>query len=241
VKPLPEATATVVAACADVATAEILLDRLAKLASPPVAIDYLLGPNWRVPTTTRSRQAEIGAKTPHLVVRAEGTQAETDWLSDQVQIELQQGGGMNVALLTAPDAAALWKQQNEFSDRGAGDKSDDSPLVIKVAVPPSAVTQVVSQLLSFDSDCSIQAHAANGIIMARFSRFDHADLTPVLVSELRPAALKLGGSLVIVSSKLDGLTPHLIWGGRTDAIVLLENIKRQFDPHNILNPGRFVY
>ena len=82
---------------------------------------------------------------------------------------------------------------------------------------------------------------ASGIIIARFAKFTQADLTTVLVGKLRPAAVQLGGSLVVVSSKLEGLTPHLIWGGRTDAIVLLERIKQKFDPHNILNPGRFVF
>ncbi len=241
VKPLPESTGTVVAACADAATAGILLDRLATLPAPPVAIDYLLSPNWQVPTTTRSRQAEIGPHSPHLVIRVEGTQAETDWLADQIQTALQQAGGMSVALLTPNDAGALWKRQIEFADRGAGDVPDNSPLVIKIAVPPSTVTKLVAQIVAFDPDCSIQAHAGSGVIIARFAKFGHSDLTPVLVGKLRPAAVKLGGSLVVASSTLDGLTPHLIWGGRTDAIVLMENIKRKFDPRNILNPGRFVY
>lgn len=241
VKPLPESTGTVVAACADVATAAILLDRLAVLPAPPVAIDYLLGTNWQVPTTTRNQQAEISTKTPHLVIRFEGTQAETDWLADQIQTVLQQFGGMSVALLTPTDAAVLWKQQIEFADRGAGEAPDESPLVAKIAVPPSTVTSIIKQLLDFDPDCAIQAHAGNGIIIARFKKFGHADLSAFLVGKLRPAATRLGGSLVVVSSKLDGLTPHLVWGGRTDAIVLLENIKRKFDPRNVLNPGRFVY
>jgi len=241
VKPLPETTGTVVATCADVATAAILLDCLAALPAPPVAIDYLLGPGWQVPTTTRSQQAEISPNTPHLAIRFEGTQVETDWLADQIQTVLQQSGGMSVALLTPADAATLWKQQLEFTDRGTGDNQDNSPLVAKIAVPPSAVAGIIKQLLTFDPDCAIQAHAGNGIILARFEKFTHSDLTTMLVGKLRPAATRLGGSLVVVSSKLDGLTPHLTWGGRTDAIVLLENIKRKFDPRNILNPGRFVY
>ena len=63
----------------------------------------------------------------------------------------------------------------------------------------------------------------------------------MLVGKLRPAAVQLGGSLVVVRSNLEGLTPHLVWGGRTDATVLLERIKHKFDPQNILNPGRFIY
>jgi FAD/FMN-containing dehydrogenase len=45
----------------------------------------------------------------------------------------------------------------------------------------------------------------------------------------------------VIASRLEGLTPHIAWGGRTDASVLMERIKHQFDPRNILNPGRFVY
>jgi hypothetical protein len=211
------------------------------LPAQPVAIDYLLGAGWKVPTITANRQAEISSATPHIVVRFEGSEPECDWFGDQIQTELQQAGGMSVALLTPADSAALWQQQVEFTDRGTGDSSDDSPLVVKVAVPSSGVADSIELLLSHDPDCAIQCHAGSGIIIARFKKFTHSHLTSVLVGKLRPAAIRLGGSLVIVSSKLDGLTPHLIWGGRTDATVLLENIKRKFDPRNILNLGRFVY
>jgi glycolate oxidase FAD binding subunit len=108
-------------------------------------------------------------------------------------------------------------------------------------VPSSGVADVVEQILKHDPECAIQCHAGSGIVIARFKKFTHSHLTSVLVGKLRPAAIRLGGSLVVVSSKLEGLTPHLIWGGRTDATVLMENIKRKFDPRNILNPGRFVY
>jgi glycolate oxidase FAD binding subunit len=241
VRPLTESTRTIVAASADVATAAILLDQLATLPAQPVTIDYLHGTGWKTPTLARPQQAEIGPQTPHLVIRTEGTEVETEWLADQVQSVLQQHGGMRVALLAPAEADALWIQQVEFADRGTGDDDDDSPLVIKIAVPPSAVTEMISHLLDHDRDCAIQSHAGSGIIVARFKTFGHADLTKVLVGKLRPAALNRGGSLTIVRSKLDGLTPHLIWGGRTDATVLLENIKRKFDPKNILNPGRFIY
>jgi glycolate oxidase FAD binding subunit len=143
--------------------------------------------------------------------------------------------------LDATDDNTLWTRQVEFSDTGAGDVDDESRLVIKIAVLPSAITKMAAALLEFDPQCAIQAHAGNGILYARFSQFSHADLTRVLVGKLRPMAVQSGGSLVILRSKLDGLTPHLIWGGRSEATVLLEQIKQKFDPRNILNPGRFVF
>ena len=199
--------------------------------APPVAIDLLAGPSWQLGSDDQI----------HVIVRSEGTEAEVGWLADQVQYVLWSGGGTGVRRMDANEAHALWQRQVEFSDRGAGETADRSPLVVKIAVPPSNVSRIIDELIAFDPECTIQSHAASGIIVARFAHFTHADLTRALVGKLRPAAVQAGGSLVILSATLDGLTPHLIWGGRTDAIVLMERIKSKFDPHNILNPGRFVF
>jgi glycolate oxidase FAD binding subunit len=242
-KPLPEQTVTVAAACRNLAGAETILARLAKLAAPPAAIDLVIGDGWHVPAIHSSAKSTSRADggAPLVVVRIDGTQLEATWLAEQVVREISHAGALAVCKLEPADADTLWRKQVEFADRGAGDASDNSPLVIKIAVPASAVAQIISPLLAFDSKCTIQAHAASGIIVARFSRFSHADVSKVLVGKLRPAALKHGGSLVVLKTTLEGLTPHVVWGGRTDATVLMERVKQMFDPQHILNPGRFVY
>jgi glycolate dehydrogenase FAD-binding subunit len=232
VKPLAEQTATVVATCPDWKTAEQMLERLVKLAAPPTAIDLIVGEAW-------DDIAAGGAAT--VVARIEGTEVEVTALKDNVQYELWTGGGGDVRVLSPADADALWQRQVEFSDRGAGPSPDESPLALKITVPSSAVTAMLSELEKHDPACAVQAHAGNGIILVRFAKFDSADISRVLMGKLRPVAVQLGGSAVVVGSKLEGLTPHVIWGGRTDATVLMERIKRQFDPRDILNPGRFVY
>jgi glycolate oxidase FAD binding subunit len=238
VKPRPESSAAIIAHCADLSSAENLLGRLVNLPAAPAAIDLLIGSAWELQSAIRNPQSEIGnVSAPALVVRVEGTEAEVASLAERTQYELWSGGGGDVRRLEAEEADARWNRQIEFSDRFAG----DSPLVVKIAVPPSAVVKTICELTAFDSQVSVHAHAGNGIIYARFSQFGHADFTNVLVARLRPAAIALGGSLVVVSSKLEGLTPHLVWGGRTEAIELMERIKRQFDPRSILNPGRFAY
>jgi glycolate oxidase FAD binding subunit len=231
VKPLAEKTATVAVECRDLLTAETILSRLANLEAPPVAIDLLVGACWQ--------QLLDGRHV--VVVRIEGTDVEVAWLAEHVQCECLSSGASRLRQLDDDEAAALWSRQIEFSDRGVGDAPDDSPLVLKFSVPPSAVTGMIAELVQFDSNCAIQAHAGNGIVFARLSRFDAADLTRVLVGRLRPTAVQRGGNVVIASHKLDGLTPHLIWGGRTEATALAERIKQKFDPHNILNPDRFIY
>jgi glycolate oxidase FAD binding subunit len=229
VKPLPEQSATILSQCTDPAVADSILDRLAKLEAPPIAIDLLVGAAWR-----------IGGSSFTIAIRVDGTETEVAWLAEQVQFESWKGGATAVERLDAPSADVLWRRQIEFSDRGPHETPDGSPLMLKIAVPASATASIVSQILAADPDCAIQAHAGNGIIVARFAQFTHDDLTRALVANLRPAAIKLGGSAVVVSSKLEGLTPHIVWGGRTEAIMLLERIKHKFDPHNILNPRHFI-
>jgi FAD/FMN-containing dehydrogenase len=235
VKSLAERSSIVLAHCADLAAAETILARLSNLEATPAAIDLLVGPQWKPAVLT-----DAGG-TATIAVRVEGGEAEAKWLAEHVQYEFWQGGAVGAQLLSDADADRLWTHQIEFADRGAGDKHDASPLVVKIAVPPSAVVATIAELVAHDAACTIQAHAASGIIVARFANFTNADVGQVLVGQLRPAAIRRGGSLVVLGTTLDGLTPHILWGGRTDATILMERVKREFDPHNILNPGSFVF
>jgi glycolate oxidase FAD binding subunit len=231
VKPRPERTATVLCECPDLAVAESVLNALANLEATPAAIDLLVGKSWGNESRTFSSVA----------IKLEGSESEIAWLTAHIQSAVSAAGGSAARALTLAEADELWNRQIEFSDRGAGQSDDGSPMVMKISVPPSAVTDMIGKQLAADENCTIQAHAGNGIILARFSQFRHDDLTKLLVGKLRPAAMHLDGNLIVVRSKLEGLTSHVVWGCRTDTTVLLEQIKRQFDPRNILNPGRFAY
>jgi glycolate oxidase FAD binding subunit len=242
-KPRPEHNVTIAAACRSVAGAEGILARLAKLAAPPVAIDLVIGDDWQVPVVhslaKSASRADVCA--PLVIVRVEGAEREAAWLADQVVHETSQAGASAVCQLEPADAEELWSNQVEFADSGAGPASAASPMAIKIAVPPSAVIRIIAELLAFDSKCAVQAHAGSGIIIARFRQFSHADVTKLLVGNLRPAAVQHGGGLVVLKTTLEGLTPHVVWGGRSGSTVLLERVKQKFDPHNVLNPGRFVF
>jgi glycolate oxidase FAD binding subunit len=176
-----------------------------------------------------------------LVVRVEGTEADVAWIAEKVQYESWQGGASDAQLFAPEFADRVWSHQIEFANRGVTPTADGAAIVLKIAVPPSSVIAAIAELLSHGNACTIQSHAASGIIVARYAEFEPADVSRLIVGKLRPAAIQRGGSLVVLASTLEGLTPHIIWGPRTDATVLMERIKRQFDPHNILNPGRFVY
>ena len=236
VKPLPEDSATLVASCQDLAAAEAVLKRLMNLAATPAAIDVLMGDTWN-----QAAAAGSSKSTATLAVRVEGTATEVDWMAEQVQYEFWQGGATGAQRLPADRADALAAQQVEFADRGALAENDGAALVLKIAVPPSALLATIADLRAHDGACTIQAHAASGIVVARFADFAAADVSKWLLGKLRPAAVERGGSVVVLQTKLEGLAPHIVWGNRTDATVLMERVKREFDPHNVLNPGRFIF
>jgi FAD/FMN-containing dehydrogenase len=106
---------------------------------------------------------------------------------------------------------------------------------------PSNTTRFVQLVQELDPQASIQAHAGNGIVIARFASFDAGDVSRGLIARLHPAAQQWGGNAVVLSSTLDGWTRQALWGNASAAAPWMAKVKRQFDPQNLLNPGRFAY
>jgi len=66
------------------------------------------------------------------------------------------------------------------------------------------------------------------------------DTTVTVVERLRAKLVDLGGSVValqVPNSLRGGID---VWDCNSDALPLMREIKRRFDPNRILNPGRFV-
>ena len=162
-------------------------------------------------------------------------------MCDQLQAELVSASRADVLILDRIAGDSLLNSQIEFSDRGIAEEGDSAPLTAKITALPSAVTQLVARLLQYDPDCTIQAHAGTGVIIVRFAKFQASDLTTFLVGQLRPAAIRAGGGLSILSSEFEDLTSQIVWGGRVASSGLMEQIKQKFDPRGILNPGRFMF
>jgi glycolate oxidase FAD binding subunit len=265
VKPMPERSAFVVAPIRDLSHAESLLDLVAKTRTSPAAIELLVGQAWNGdPALGDLREGERG----FLVVGVEGTEPEVEWMIKTLIDELsgsdssvgnalcgvpeapigiaiptrptERHGGRSLQSdareIAAEETAALWRRLTDFQAGG------DSPLVLTVCVRPSAVTAMIELLLAADPHCAIQAHAGNGVIIARFAEFSSAAVSKVLIGSLQPEAQRRGGSAVVLRAANPGeITHQAAWGTLGDSAMLMEAVKKQFDPHGLLNPGRFVY
>jgi glycolate oxidase FAD binding subunit len=235
VRPLPERSALAACEVADFDMAERLLAELVRTDTLPSSIELLLGPAWR----------EDPALAPHsgvgrLVVEFEGTKAEVDWMVERLRDRWQHSGVESSEVISAAKAGALRRRMTDFPAMAPA-RDEPAPLVVKLSVLPSATVSVVRQLLDVDGDCSIQAHAGNGVIVARLCMEPEA-AAAMLDRKLRPLTTSVGGRLVVLSAPAGAvLDRSAVWGPPCEGLAVMQAIKDRFDPKGLLNPDRFVY
>jgi glycolate dehydrogenase FAD-binding subunit len=249
VKPIPERTALVGCRVKSFDHAERLLAGMVSSETRPCALEIVSGPAWGDDSALEPlAPGELG----HLIVALEGTEPEVEWMTGTLLKELASHGAQG--FVVADDrSAGLWSRLREFpaavgqtslsaAPGALADKNVCPTLVLKANVPPSRTVEMIRLMREAVSDCSIQAHAGNGIVLARFPTFAAGGVSRILIGRLQPAAQNAGGNLIVFSSTIGGeLTRQAVWGAASGSAMLMEAVKRQFDPKNLLNPGRFVY
>jgi glycolate oxidase FAD binding subunit len=232
IRPMAERTALVACDLATVADAEPLLAALIHTQTTPVAIELLAGPAWKSDPAL-GELAE--GRAARLVVGLEGSAVEVAWMSDALRREWAVLGVAETRVIAEGDTPGLWQRLAEFPADAA------APLVLKVNVLPAAVADFVQLVRKIDPQGSVQAHAGNGIVIARFADFPSGKISAQLIGVLQPAAAKAGGNVIVLSSSYAAeLTARAVWGTRRESADLMQAVKREFDPRGILNPGRFV-
>jgi glycolate oxidase FAD binding subunit len=232
-KPLPEQSALVACAAADSQAAERLLAALVHSQTTPVAIELLAGPAWDRDPALAALSGDAASRLV-LVVGLEGTGPEVEFMVRQLGREWRERGASEP--LVIGQAASFWQRLIEFPQAGP------SPLVVKASVAASGTTAMIDAARQIDPACSIQAHAGSGIVIIKFSEFPRDGLSRSLVGRLQPAAAAHQGHVVILSNPSGTeMTHQSVWGATDVPLHLMTEIKRRFDPHNILNRGRFVY
>ncbi len=231
-KPIPEALAIVVGYPNDFEEAERLLASLVHSETTPTAVELLCGPSWRADECFEFPSHD----RPILAVALEGTDPEVTWMTQQLGNEWRQLGFASQHVVRDEAARALFGRLTEFS------AAVEAPLVLKANVIPSGTTRFMQAVRQLDAQCSLQAHAGNGIVIARLSEFPAAGLARTLVGKLQPVAAAAHGTVIVLSNPSGSERTHRsVWGGVDTPFRLMTSVKNAFDPRQILNPDRFVY
>jgi glycolate oxidase FAD binding subunit len=136
-------------------------------------------------------------------------------------------------IAVAESDQGVWQARQRLFD------SKDA-VVLKVCVLPSEICTVLSELRQWASekvDISAVAYATGLMTVAMTSA---TETVIELIDRLRTRVGSVGRSVLALQVP-DALRGRIdVWGPDPDALPLMREIKRRFDPGRILNPGRFV-
>lgn len=210
-------------------------ERSFTISAPTVAPLEALLPAIRdstlVPTGLQLRMSND--EPPALDVRFEGVTAGLDAATDGLR-GLAQGAGCGERLSEADPQ--VWRARPALWTDAA------DTLICKVGVLPAQIgglgALAAQAVAPFGGTWAVVAQAF-GVGTVRLGGGDGAALLGALGS-LRAAVGPQGGSVVVLYCPPALRGQFDAWGPVGDALPLMQRVKAEFDPHGILNPGRFV-
>ena len=128
----------------------------------------------------------------------------------------------------------VWHSRQELHDSAGA-------IVLKISASPSDLCKLAGELREWaigrGRNIAISAQATGLVTVALESVTNEAS---TFIEHLRNRLTNFGGSVVALRlpDTLRGTVD--VWGCESNALPLMKEIKRRFDPNRILNPGRFV-
>jgi len=165
-------------------------------------------------------------------------QALPESVDQQVDRVLEVGKTLGLAAVTFRDSeeAALWQTLGEALWQG------EPVILAKCGVLPTQAAPALAQMEAIARQFQVilagRIHTASGLGMLRLEGDESALAAAVL--KLRSLCTGQGGFLTILSAPLTLKQQLDVWGYSGNALGLMQAIKRQFDPHHLLSPGRFI-
>ena len=139
---------------------------------------------------------------------------------------------------TIDSGAAVWKARQELYSEAITNNANSA--LAKISVLPTQIADTYESLSSIAAANRIRFNAviqATGLGTIYFAG-QPSDIAPTL-TQLRAKVEALHGSLGI-AHRPDATHGLDAWGNAGDALPLMREVKKQFDPKSTLNPGRFV-
>ena len=177
---------------------------------------------------------------PSLVVGFDGLREQVEWQSAELLTVTASFGGRDALPLPAEVCARLCTAT-------FGAFTEPAAAVMRFSVLPTHVSELMEQGAEAARARGLSsvwsAHAGVGVVTATlYTRRDHEAHTAVAaaLTEWRAAARAGNGYATLEWAPLAVKAEVPVWDDLGPAGRLMQGIKMRLDPHNILNPGRFV-
>lgn len=230
-RPSPDTSALLWLGFASLDEIDRAVERLMLSGARPVAIE-VLNP-LAASLISKAARGPTTADSPVLCLGVEGTQREVDWQVDTLLKELSGLSLQSTERINEPDAARLWDALTEFP------VCADDPLTFQANLLPSKSTEFIKR--ATQAGVTALGHAGNGVVIGQLP--DEAatiERTTAILRELRELAVNSQGNLMILHCDPEWKSISSICESAGSDKKLMQRLKRQLDPHGILNPGRLV-
>jgi len=163
-------------------------------------------------------------------------EAETvDW---QVEEAARLGSGIRYTTLSEAGAGAFWRAYHE------SETSPRAEFILKLSALPADLNVLIADINRAAPPVRLRAHAANGVV--RLHGDDRgldglrAEERLGKLAEMRRMVQARGGQMLILRAPDEIKSQIDVWGEAGPGRDLMRALKEKFDPHKLLNPGRFV-
>jgi len=242
-KPLPPFERTVVVKFNGLTDAA---QGLAKLLSSPLlpAAVELLNPA-ALEFVNHSLTLTQGEPGYAVVLRFGDVENSVRWQVEQLEKLWDGLTAQGVIVGDAGEQSLVWQMLRE--DRPWLEQPAALNIKLKLNCLPSQIATMAERLEALrnelNAELRLKAHAGSGVIRAYLSYEESASAAARFSQQLENlrAALKPSRGTVIVESAPASLKAGIdVWGYDFKDKALMQQIRQQFDPRGILNPGRFV-
>ncbi len=183
------------------------------------------------------------AGMPSLLVRVGGRAKSVHRQTQDIISLYRQFGAVQATVLDGNAAAAMWRR---IRDWGWGDQTE-VVAGIRACVLPGDIPAVTDSLSDTEDSSGLRwrvttqtAQGTVNILWLRVEGEPSSKHVRAVISETMEAVRRIGGTAVVTHAPTHVKESLDVWGEPTLTIDTMRNLKRQFDPNRLLNPGRFM-
>lgn len=184
-----------------------------------------------------------GEGRPSLMIRVGGRVRSVQRQTDDVASIVKSHGAVSNSVIEGGEAVSKWRRIGDF-----GWTEGTAPVAgIRATVLPSDIPRIIQSMQEIEDSPAhgwkATTQTAQGVVDIHWLNVEESsssDEVSAAISRTIQAVRSIGGTAVATHAP-PAIKKNLdVWGETTSTIDTMRNLKRQYDPDRLLNPGRFM-